>query len=145
MNRNSPLAHYKYIFIAFGGLVSMGPLAMDTYLPAFPTIATYLAVDIQLVQYTLVSFLLGSTLGQFFGGPLSDAIGRFRVALMGSVLFIVASILIALTIDHSTFVIARSLQGFSAGSAAVVVSALIVENYDGKEAARMMQSAWFRN
>ena len=113
---------------------------MDTYLPAFPTIAQNLGVSIATVQYTLVSFMLGSTIGQFFSGPLSDSIGRLRVALMGCVLFSLSSLAIAISPDLELLLILRGLQGFAAGSASVVVSAIIAENYTGKESARMMSS-----
>ncbi len=140
MPKASPLSQFKYIFFAFGGLVAVAPLAMDAYLPAFPAIAKYLGVNIATVQYTLVCFMLGSTIGQFLGGPLSDSIGRLRVAFIGCLLFSIASIAIAATTDLTLLLLARAAQGFSAGAAGVVVSAIISENYSGKESARMMSS-----
>ncbi len=137
---NSPLSEYKYIFYAFAGLVAVGPLATDTYLPAFPSLAEYLGVSIATIQYTIVVFMLGSTLGQFLGGPLSDSIGRLRVALIGCILFSLASLAIASTIDLQLLLWARAAQGFSAGAAGVVVSAIISENYSGKESARIMST-----
>ena len=137
---NSPLSDYKYIFYAFAGLVAVAPLATDTYLPAFPSLAEYLGVSIATIQYTIVVFMLGSTLGQFFGGPLSDSIGRLRVALIGCILFSLASLAIAATIDLQLLLWARAAQGFSAGAAGVVVSAIISENYSGKESARIMST-----
>jgi DHA1 family bicyclomycin/chloramphenicol resistance-like MFS transporter len=137
---NSPLKQYRYIFYAFAGLVAIAPLAMDTYLPAFPIIADYLQVDIATIQYTLVTFMLGSTFGQFFGGPLSDAIGRLRVGFIGCILFCLASLGIAATTDIGLLLVARAAQGFSAGAAGVVVSAIISEHYEGKDSARMMLS-----
>lgn len=118
----------------------MAPLAMDTYLPAFPVISEYLNIDIATVQYTLVTFMLGSTLGQFLGGPLSDVIGRLRVGFAGCLLFCIASLGIAATTDITVLLFARAAQGFSAGAAGVVVSAIISEHYEGKESARMMLS-----
>ena len=137
---NSPLSDYKYIFYAFAGLVAVAPLATDTYLPAFPSLAEYLGVSIATIQYTIVVFMLGSTLGQFLGGPLSDSIGRLRVALIGCILFSLASLAIASTVDLQLLLWARAAQGFSAGAAGVVVSAIISENYSGKESARIMST-----
>lgn len=137
---DSPLKQFKYIFIAFAGLVAMGPLAMDTYLPAFPLISDLLQVDIATVQYTMVSFLLGSTLGQFLGGPLSDSVGRLRIALVGCILFFLASLAITATTELSLLLVARAAQGFAAGAAGVVVSAIISEHYSGKESARVMST-----
>ena len=79
-------------------------------------------------------------MGQFLGGPLSDSIGRLRVALIGCILFSLASLAIASTIDLQLLLWARAAQGFSAGAAGVVVSAIISENYSGKESARSMST-----
>lgn len=140
MTENPTLKQYRYIFFAFAGLVAIAPLAMDTYLPGFPIISDYLGVDIATIQYTLVSFMLGSTFGQFLGGPLSDVIGRLRVGFAGCLLFCIASLAIAATTDITLFLIARTAQGFSAGAAGVVVSAIISDHYEGKDSARMMLS-----
>lgn len=113
---------------------------MDTYLPAFPRISDYLQINIATVQYTLVSFLFGSTLGQFLGGPLSDSVGRLRIALVGCILFFFASLAISATADFSLLLLARAAQGFAAGAAGVVVSAIISEHYSGKESARVMSA-----
>ena len=137
---NSPLSQYKYIFLAFGGLVAVAPLALDTYLPAFPAIADHLGVSIATVQFTLVTFWLGSSLGQFIGGPLSDSIGRLRVALAGTIVFTLASLAIVATVDLQLLLVARAVQGLSAGAAGVVVSAIISEHYSGKDSARIMAS-----
>lgn len=136
----SPLKEYKYIFWAFAGLVAIAPLATDTYLPAFPSLAEYLGVSIATIQYTVVSFMLGSTLGQFLGGPLSDSIGRLRVALVGCLLFSLSSLAISSSTDLELLLWARAAQGFAAGAAGVVVSAVISDNYSGKESARIMST-----
>ena len=45
--------------IGFGFLSSLGPLAIDLYLPAMPGMARELAADSGAVQRTLSAFFLG--------------------------------------------------------------------------------------
>ena len=71
--------------------MALGPLSIDFYLPAFPTIAKAFGVTVFSVQNTLSAFLIGYGCGQFFGGSLSDQIGRKRVGYVGLSIYIVAS------------------------------------------------------
>lgn len=116
----------------------MAPLAQDMSLPAFPSLAEYFDTDIRTIQFTLVTVLAGSTVGQFLGGPVSDALGRMRVGLIGCLLFALCSFGIAVTDNFTLLLWLRFAQGFAAGAAGVVVSAIISENYHGKDSARAM-------
>lgn len=120
--------------------MAIAPLAMDTYLPAFPMMADSFGVGIAAVQYTLVSFMLGSTLGHFLGGPISDVVGTFKVALSGCVLFSITSLIITQTDQIDALMPARILQGFAAGAAGVVVNAVITSHYPPKQSARIIST-----
>ena len=50
----------------------MGPLAIDMYLPALPTIAREFGADAAAVQVSLAAYFAGIAIGQAFYGPLSD-------------------------------------------------------------------------
>ena len=79
--------------LLLGALVAIGPLTIDMYLPALPTIPDDLATTAAAVQLTLTGTLVGLALGQLMIGPLSDAFGRRRPLLAGTALHIVASLL----------------------------------------------------
>ena len=83
--------------VILGVLVALGPLAIDTYLPAIPAIAAYYGVPVPLVETSLSTYMIGTGLGQLIGGPLSDQYGRKPVAWMGLTLFAVASVAITFT------------------------------------------------
>ncbi|MFC7765931.1 MFS transporter [Leucobacter soli] len=53
-------------------------IAMDTYLPALPDVASDLGTTPMLVQVTLTAFFVGQALGQLILGPMSDRYGRWR-------------------------------------------------------------------
>ena len=62
--------------LLLGAFVAVGPLTIDMYLPALPTITAELGTTSAMVQLTLTGTLVGLALGQLVLGPLSDAFGR---------------------------------------------------------------------
>src|SRR5215218_8071632 len=85
-------AAYYRLALILGALTAMGPLAIDTYLPALPRIADDLHTSDALVQVSLSVYFVGIALGQAFYGPLSDRLGRKPALYLGLVLFILASL-----------------------------------------------------
>ena len=66
------------------GLISVGPLAVDAYLPVMPNIANSLGVSIHQIELTLSAYLVGFAIGQLIGGPLSDRYGR-RITIFSEI------------------------------------------------------------
>src|SRR5262245_3587558 len=73
-------------------LGTIGPFAVDTYLPAFAGIAQSLAASPLQMQQTLSAYLLGIAVMNLFHGALSDGFGRRPVILAGIGVFALASI-----------------------------------------------------
>ncbi len=121
------------------GLISMlMPLAIDMYLPSFPTIARYFDVDDGKVQMTLNSYIMGFAIGQLFYGPMADSVGRKPVILGGVIIFAVASAACALAESIEWFISLRFLHGFAAAAASVVINALMRDMFTRDEFARSM-------
>src|SRR6185369_8975938 len=68
-------AYYR-LAVILGALTAMGPLAIDMYLPALPTIARELHTSESAMQVSLAVYFIGIAFGQAFYGPLSDRWGR---------------------------------------------------------------------
>lgn len=62
--------------LVLGAFVAIGPLTIDMYLPALPTITRELETTSAAVQLTLTGTLIGLALGQLLLGPLSDRFGH---------------------------------------------------------------------
>ncbi|WP_240629856.1 multidrug effflux MFS transporter [Specibacter cremeus] len=118
-------------------LAMTGPLASDLYLSGFPVMATDLGVSASQVQLTLTAFLLGMGAGQLVFGPVSDKYGRMRPLFVGSSVFALASVLVAMAPSWEVLVIARLLQGLSAGAGVVIGRAIIPDRVAGAGAARV--------
>ena len=89
----SPLKPGSVMLILFvGGLVAVGPLSTDMYLPAMPAIRTGFGSTVTLVQLTFSVFLIGFAIGQLIVGPLSDRFGRRPVLLGGMAIYGIMSL-----------------------------------------------------
>ncbi|MCW5661847.1 MAG: multidrug effflux MFS transporter [Burkholderiaceae bacterium] len=121
-----------------GSLGTIGPFAVDTYLPAFVGIASSLAASPLQMQQTLSSYLLGIAVMNLFHGALSDGFGRRPVILAGIGVFALASVGCALADNIGTLVAWRVLQGLSGGAGMVVSRAVVRDLFDAVEAQKMM-------
>lgn len=124
--------------LILGSLSAFGPITTDLYLPALPAAASDLQASQPAIQATLTACLIGLALGQVLVGPLSDSIGRRRPMIVGMGVFIVSSLLCAVSQSVYLLDAARLLQGL-AGAAGIVLSLAIVRDlYSGAAAAKMI-------
>ncbi|KQN08023.1 adenylate cyclase [Sphingobium sp. Leaf26] len=124
--------------IAFGFLSSLGPFAIDLYLPAMPGMAQAMAADSGAVQRTLSAFFLGLALAQIPLGTLGDRYGRRRPLIGGLLLFAAASIACAMATSLDMLIACRFLQGMGACAGTSSVRAMIRDRHSGHRAAQLM-------
>ncbi|GID26201.1 Bcr/CflA family drug resistance efflux transporter [Paractinoplanes brasiliensis] len=120
-----------------GFLTALGPLTIDMYLPALPTITTDLHSTEAAVQLTLTGTLLGLALGQLLVGPLSDAAGRRIPLLAGVGVHVLASVLCVVAPNLAVLGTLRVAQGLGAAAASVVAMAIVRDLFSGLAAARL--------
>jgi MFS transporter, DHA1 family, multidrug resistance protein len=116
---------YFRLVLVLGALMAIGPLTIDTYLPALPTLsADLLATDSQ-AQLTITGLLMGLGLGQLIIGPWSDAVGRRKPLLLGLAAHGLASVVCAVAPSIGTLVATRIGQGLCGAAVAVVAMATV--------------------
>jgi DHA1 family bicyclomycin/chloramphenicol resistance-like MFS transporter len=123
-------AQLKFVLV-LGGLTAFGPLSIDMYLPALPRMAADLHATDSTVQLTLSAFIVGLALGQLVLGPLSDALGRRRPLLAGLALYVVGSVLCAVSPDAWLLVAARFVQSLGAAAGIVIARATVRDLFEG--------------
>ncbi len=136
MNKIKLLSESKNTLLFFGAIVAIGPLAMDAYLPAIPSIAKEMNTSIISVNNTLSYFLVGYGIGQFFGGPLSDQIGRKKIGAFGLIIFVITSFLIASSNQILNIQILRVIQAIGGGFSTVICLASVRDIYGPVDAGR---------
>ena len=110
-------------------VVGISPLATDMYIPGLPELAADLRTSPALAQLTLTAFLVSFAVGMLLIGPLSDAVGRRRLVLLGSILFTLASVLCALSPSLPVLVGARFLQGLGSACVMSLMAAMVRHTY----------------
>ena len=135
---SSPQTSPTRTVVTLAALSAIAAFSIDTYIPAIPTMSVALSAPIHKVELSISTFFIGYALGQLFGGPLSDRLGRRRVALMGLSLFLVASFLLIFSQAIWQLLALRTVQAVGGGFATVVAGATVRDLYEGREGARMM-------
>jgi DHA1 family bicyclomycin/chloramphenicol resistance-like MFS transporter len=118
-----------YLIFFFGALAALGPLSIDAYLPGIPAMASDFGVSVVSLQNTLNVFLIGYAIGQFFGGAVSDQIGRKRVGYAGLCAYVVTSMAIALAGSVTQMLTLRFFQAIGGGFATVICMATVRDVY----------------
>jgi DHA1 family bicyclomycin/chloramphenicol resistance-like MFS transporter len=124
--------------IMLASLAMLGPFSIDTYLPAFPEIASSLDASSIQVQQTMTAYMLAFAVMILWHGALSDALGRRNVILVSLGIFVVASFGCASAHSIQYLWAFRILQGISAGAGIVVGRAMVRDLYAGPEAEKLL-------
>ncbi|HEX5477405.1 MAG TPA: multidrug effflux MFS transporter, partial [Burkholderiales bacterium] len=124
--------------LVLGAVMATGPLAIDMYLPALPTIQNEFGVSAARVQHTLSAYLLGLALGQLAFGPVADRYGRKRPLQLGLSLFMLACAGCALAAGIESFVVLRFAQALGGASGMVLIRAVIRDRFDALQSARVL-------
>lgn len=113
-------------------------LSNDMYLPALPQMMQDLGISAKQAQLTLTMWFLGSAGMPLFMGIISDRFGRKPVLISGGILYIVATLVCAVTTSGTTLLVARFFEGAAIPSMLVAGYACIHELYDTKEAIKIL-------
>ena len=142
-------AHHRtprwLLALLLAALATIGPFAVDTYMPAFGGMSQDLHATTLEMQQTLSVYLAAFAFMFLFHGALSDSYGRKPVILAGLSIFAIASIGCALSQNIGQLIFFRALQGISVGAGMVVGRAMIRDLFDDTEAQKLMSmvTLWF--
>lgn len=132
-------------FLAMLIMVPLGGAATDIYIPSLPAMAEHFHADRFAIQSTLLFFMICYGVGQIVAGPLTDSFGRRLPILLSTIVFVLASVGIALAPPLWAVIALRGVQGVFVACSAVGARAIVADCYDGPERARVsnwMTVAW---
>ncbi|WP_201533658.1 multidrug effflux MFS transporter [Psychrobacter immobilis] len=119
-----------------GLIVAVGPLSIDMYLPALPSMADDFGVSTAFMANSVPAYFLGLVFGQLFYGPFSDRVGRVKPLYIGMTLYVIASIVCATTDNEYVLFVGRTMQALGACVGAVVTRAAIRDRLTAKQTAK---------
>lgn len=119
-------------------LAAFPPLSVDMYLPAIPTLQALWGIPFSLANLSLVIYFATFSVFLLIHGPLSDRFGRRPVLFAGILLFILGSVLCAVSNSIYFLLVARVVQAAGAAAAAALSLALSKDLYDGVERQKIL-------
>ncbi len=126
-------------FAALLGALSMvSPFSIDTFFPSFHAIAAEFHLSPWEIQQTLSVYMVPLAFMSLIQGPLSDAIGRRPVVLVGLALYTLASVGCVWSPNFTTLLAFRVVQGMTAGVGMIVGRAVIRDLHEGPQAQKLM-------
>ncbi|WP_010134151.1 multidrug effflux MFS transporter [Ochrovirga pacifica] len=134
LHKNNKVA----ITLLMAALIALSPFAIDSFLSAMPDMAVFFGVEFNVIELIITMYFLGFSLGNFLGGPLSDAFGRKKIALIGVVLYGVSALIIPQCTAIEYVLLLRVFQAFGGGFATVTSNLFIRDWYKGKEVAKLI-------
>ncbi|HRV94510.1 MAG TPA: multidrug effflux MFS transporter [Anaerolineae bacterium] len=137
--QSKPALRFGEFVVLMALMISLVALSIDTMLPALSTIGHDLGVQRPNDNQLIISLLLlGLSVGQVIYGPLSDSTGRKPAIYAGFALFIVGTLVALFSRNFSMMLAGRLLQGVGAAGPRIVSMALIRDQYQGRDMARVM-------
>lgn len=131
--------------VIMGALAAFGPLSIDMYLPALPTVMNDLHSTTSAVQLTLTFFMIGLAAGNIVIGTLSDSMGRKKPLVICMVIFTLSSIMCALAPNMETLMAFRFIQGFTGGAGVVISRAIASDLYQGRDLTKFLATLMLVN
>ena len=130
------MARQKYLnaksmtgFIAFMNMFV--PLSTDLYLPALPEMGAFFSASPSLVSMTLTAFFFVFAISIVLFGPLSDKFGRKPILIVGSSIYVAASLACAFSTDIYFLIGGRVFQAIGSGALITSSTALIKDCFRG--------------
>lgn len=126
------------VSILLAVISTISPFAIDGMSPAIPTIAKDLGVEVNHMELMVTFYLLGLTIGQFLGGPLSDSFGRIKVLITGIAIYSISSFTIPHCDSLELIWGLRTLQAVGGGFSVVINVAIIRDLFKDNEIAQVV-------
>jgi DHA1 family bicyclomycin/chloramphenicol resistance-like MFS transporter len=133
-----PASNSVAIIILLTFLTAIAPVGVQMYLPSLPAIAADFGSSVAEIQLTVSGFMGGFAIAHLFYGPVSDRLGRRVTLIVGTILFLAASVLALVAPNAGILIFARVLQGLGAGAGSVVGRATVRDIWGAEGSARVL-------
>lgn len=119
-------------------LTALGPITTDLYLPALPSIQAYFHTDVPTVQLTLSVYLVVFAICQLFYGPLSDRFGRKPIVLIGTVIYLIGSVICWAAPEIEILIAGRILQALGGCAGVILARSMVRDIYGQTQSAKIL-------
>lgn len=141
MIRPLPQFAHAPILVLVACFLMLQPLSTDLYLASLPSLGMVFDAPAATVQLTLSMFVIAFGAAQLIVGPLSDRYGRRPVVIGGLFLYVLASLLCALSPTIELLIGARFVQALGCCSAIIIARAIVRDAYAPEDSVRVVARA----
>lgn len=113
---------------------------VDLFIPSFPELQQTFNLSPVMVQLTLSVNFIAYCVCSLFAGMLGDRFNRRHIILAGLFLFVLGSISCVFADHYSAILLGRCLQGVGAAGPAVLIYALVADEYPIDKQASLLGS-----
>ena len=139
LQETQTLTHVSgWLIVFLGALTALTPLSTDMYLPALPLMPDVFHTSASNIQLTLSMVIIGVAIGQLFGGPISDVLGRKKPLLIGNIFCVIATFACAWSPNIEFLLVARFLAGFTGSIGVVIAKAVARDLATGQELVKLL-------
>jgi MFS transporter, DHA1 family, multidrug resistance protein len=110
-------------------LTALGSISVSMYLPSLPSLAVALHASTASIKLSLSTFLFVFAFAQLAYGPLSDRFGRKLPIVAGLLIYLLGSLLCALSMSAPALIGARMIQGLGAAAGPALGRAVVRDCY----------------
>lgn len=126
------------LIIVLSAVLVVGEMATDMFIAALPQLAREFSASVSTVQLTLGTYMVGFALSQLAYGPISDRFGRRVPLMLGTALFLGASLLSAQATSINMLIALRFLQSLGGAAGVTICMAIIRDMHDRDRSAIML-------
>lgn len=115
-----------------------GNVSNDIYMPSMPSLVQIFNTSAHWIQMTLALWFLGNATPQLIMGPIADRYGRRPLLFTGGVIFLLSTLICAVSEHIGYFLLARFFQGVGVCSLTIVGFVVLHELFEGHQCVRQL-------
>jgi Bcr/CflA subfamily drug resistance transporter len=128
-----------FLFPIFLFLYSFtGNVSNDIYMPSMPSLVQVFNTSAHWIQMSLALWFLGAAAPQLLMGPIADRYGRRMLLFVGGCIFLLSTLICAISNHVGYLILARFFQGVGVCSLTVVSFIVIHELFSGHQCVRLL-------
>ncbi|MGQ4006337.1 multidrug effflux MFS transporter [Francisellaceae bacterium CB300] len=128
----------KFFPIILALFAALPPLAINTYAPAISLIAKDFGVHNSDILTTFATYFIGFSFGMLLWGAISDKYGRKNIIIIGSIIYILSTVLCSFSYNFHMLEALRLVQGLADSVGAVISFSIARDCYKGAKLTSML-------
>lgn len=125
------------IFIILNLISILTYLPTEIHIPNLPSIASFYNINEESSQLIVSLNFLGIALSSFFGGALSDSLGRRKIIIFGLSIYIISNIILVNSYNFDMILLGRLFLGIGAGFMNSVAFPIVIDHYPANRTSQL--------